>query len=153
MEGDQFSDFTAWIPQSAPVLPNRSVEDNVALGAFARGMSPARAYAIAQISLGEIGMRHYSFRRVRTLSGGERQRVAVARALAMGSPLILADEPTSSLDALNRDLVVSALRAVGARNGIVLIATHDEAVAAQCDHVIQLEDGKVQRAWSRNDVQ
>lgn len=143
VERPQPLDLVAWIPQSAPVLPRRSALDNVALGAYARGFSAARALAVASGALRDVGIASFSSRQVKTLSGGERQRVAVARALAMGSSLILADEPTSSLDAANRDAVVMALRVVCSHGGTVLVATHDDAVASQCDGVIRLEDGKV----------
>src|SRR5206468_3914298 len=67
------------------------------------------------------------------LSGGQLQRVAVARALVVEPDLLLADEPSSELDAVTRDVVLAALRAVADRGGVVVLATHDPEVAATCD--------------------
>ena len=79
------------------------------------------------------------------LSGGERQRVAIARVLSTAPRMVLADEPTASLDALSRERVCDALRQV-AQRGLVLVATHDDYVASRCDLVYRIENGKaVQR--------
>lgn len=72
------------------------------------------------------------------LSGGQLQRVAVARALAV-RPRLLADEPTSELDEVSRDVVLAALRRVADSGGCVVLATHDSEVAARCDTRLTLE--------------
>jgi putative ABC transport system ATP-binding protein len=78
------------------------------------------------------------------LSGGQLQRVAVARAPVLGADVLLADEPTSERDETNRDLVVGQLRMEANRGAIVLLATHDPAVAEECDDEIHLVDGRVE---------
>lgn len=72
------------------------------------------------------------------LSGGEQQRIALARIMLQGSDLILADEPTGSLDAGNRDMVISMLTKMKEQGKAVLIVTHDSYVAGKCDRNIQL---------------
>jgi putative ABC transport system ATP-binding protein len=90
-----------------------------------------------------MGLTDLSDRLVEQLSGGQRQRVAVARALVATPTLILADEPTAELDAMNRDRVVAELRAEADRGTVVVVATHDPDVAARCDDEVHLADGLV----------
>lgn len=72
------------------------------------------------------------------LSGGEQQRIAMARIILQGSDLILADEPTGSLDAENRDLIVSLLWKLKEQGKTIMIVTHDSYVAASCERTIEL---------------
>ena len=76
------------------------------------------------------------------LSGGEQQRVAIARTLAQGCKIVLADEPTGNLDSANTSNIVQILRSLAHDDGCtVIIVTHDHAVAEQCDTVLQMKDG------------
>jgi lipoprotein-releasing system ATP-binding protein len=78
------------------------------------------------------------------LSGGQQQRVAVARALAMGPILLLADEPTGNLDTHSADVVFDLLRAVNREHGTgILFVTHNPQLASRCDRIIQVVDGRV----------
>ena len=72
------------------------------------------------------------------LSGGEQQRIAMARIILQGSDLILADEPTGSLDTENRDLIISLLLKLKEQGKAILIVTHDLYVATRCDRIIEL---------------
>ncbi len=91
--------------------------------------------------LQEVGLAKFGGRRVYELSGGEQQRVAIARLLLKPCSLILADEPTGSLDATNRDVIMDALRSMVSRGKAVLVVTHDDVIASRCDRKIIL-DGK-----------
>lgn len=83
-------------------------------------------------------------RRALRLSGGERQRVAIARAIICDQPVILADEPTGSLDAANKDKVMEILfRLCKKQNKILIIVTHDPTVAGQCDRVVEMRNGRI----------
>ena len=83
-----------------------------------------------------------SLRRPSRLSGGEQQRVAIARAFAAQPPLILADEPTGSLDRGTGQKIVALLRqAATQQQATVLVVTHDERVASQADRRLEIEDG------------
>jgi lipoprotein-releasing system ATP-binding protein len=78
------------------------------------------------------------------LSGGQQQRVAVARALAMGPALLLADEPTGNLDSKSADAVFALLRRFNQEHGTtVLFVTHNAALAARCDKTIEVVDGRL----------
>ena len=83
-------------------------------------------------------------RKAGQLSGGERQRVAIARAIVCDQPIILADEPTGSLDAENRDRVMDILMDLCKTKGKTLvIVTHDLSVAERCDKIISMKDGQI----------
>ena len=82
-----------------------------------------------------------------SFSGGERQRVAVARALSHGPAVILADEPTASLDRANADRLIDDLLRVAAEGGCTLLAvTHDARLAARLGRELRLADGRVTEA-------
>ncbi|MBI5487239.1 MAG: ABC transporter ATP-binding protein [Deltaproteobacteria bacterium] len=92
--------------------------------------------------LRRLGLGDKAGRRPSKLSGGERQRVAVARALAHGPSVVFADEPTASLDAENRAIVMGIL-SEEAERGPVVVATHDEAIVRDAVMTIRLRDGVV----------
>lgn len=89
-------------------------------------------------ALAEVGLQGYENKKIYQLSGGEQQRVALARILLKPSKIILADEPTGSLDAENREVVIGMLRKLQQQGKTIVVVTHDEHVAAQCDRIISL---------------
>jgi putative ABC transport system ATP-binding protein len=89
-------------------------------------------------ALTDVGLQGYENKKIYQLSGGEQQRVALARIMIKPSKIILADEPTGSLDAENRDVVMSMLRKLQQQGKTIVIVTHDNHVAARCDRVISL---------------
>ncbi len=125
------------------LLPELTAVDNVALPAMIAGTRRREARERAETLLGQLGLAERLDHQPAQLSGGEQQRVAVARALVVEPDLLLADEPTSELDAATRDVVLAALRAVADRGGVVVLATHDREVAATCDAEVALADGRV----------
>ncbi len=128
----------AFVAQSTPLLLRRTAADNVALGALARGAGWNEALLVAESLLSSLSMRELTMSRGYTLSGGERQRVAILRAIAQAAPIILADEPTASLDPINKSHVVRALRAAADQGATVIVATHDPFVAGASDKVVEL---------------
>jgi len=88
--------------------------------------------------LERVGLPSILHQKVSELSGGEQQRIAVARAILKPSQLLLADEPTGSLDPENRDLVLNFLLDMNKEGKTVIIVTHDAYVAQQCHRVIEL---------------
>ncbi len=127
------------------LLPEFSSLDNVtlpmkALGALTEDAMRERAAAL----LASLGLAEHAHKRPDQLSGGQRQRVAVARALANDPPVILADEPTGSLDSKSSEQVFQILRDLVDKNGKTVVAvTHDLGLAARMDRRVRLDDGAI----------
>jgi len=85
-----------------------------------------------------VGLKDYEKRKIYELSGGEQQRVAIARIMLKPCKIILADEPTGSLDEKNREVVLDLLKKLNLDGKTVVIVTHDKFVASQCQRVINL---------------
>jgi putative ABC transport system ATP-binding protein len=94
-----------------------------------------------------VGLSDRARHRPRELSGGQQQRVALARAFAARGDVVLADEPTSDLDAANRERTIAALRAEAERGAVVVMATHDPEAAAETDGELHLDAGAA--TWRR----
>lgn len=128
--------------QDADLLDELDVQSNVALRLVFDGVRRPRALRAAEDLLRQLGLGDLSRAAVGSLSGGEAQRVAVARAL-IGSPsVVVADEPTASLDAANAEAVTALLIEAARAGAAVLLATHDPAVAGMCDRVHDLRAGR-----------
>jgi putative ABC transport system ATP-binding protein len=94
--------------------------------------------------LSHLGLGHRAGHLPEALSGGERQRVAIARSLMNDPEIILADEPTASLDSKRgRDVVEMLAHEVKSRNKAAIMVTHDERMLDLCDRVVNITDGKV----------
>lgn len=129
--------------QDAELLDELTVLDNVAVRLRFDGMSRHDANEEAKRALHQVGMARFASLRIATLSGGEAQRIAVARAIAGSPVVILADEPTASLDKNNAQQVAGLLVDLAHRHGIALVAaTHDPVVAGICDrqHALRESD-------------
>lgn len=119
------------------LVPTLTVQENVLLPLELSGRAGRRDAALRRLA--KLGLDGRAGDFPESLSGGERQRVAVARALAHGPLLVLADEPTGNLDADNADVVADLLwREVREAGCALLIATHDDAVAARAHRVVDL---------------
>jgi lipoprotein-releasing system ATP-binding protein len=126
------------------LLPEFSILDNVALPMRALGALPAAAiHDRACDLLVSLGLADHVDKRPDQLSGGQRQRVAVARALANDPAVILADEPTGSLDSKSSEQVFELLRQIVDRGRTVVAVTHDLDLAARMDRRVHLIDGAV----------
>ncbi len=133
----------ALVPQGNGLAAVLTAHENVLLPLLARGANPRRAPARASEALESVGLAEVHGHLVEELSGGQQQRVAVARGLALSSPVLLADEPTSELDHTNREVVLRLLRARAAAGAAVVMTTHDPEAAAAADRVVHLDDGVV----------
>ncbi|HYN67275.1 MAG TPA: ATP-binding cassette domain-containing protein [Ornithinibacter sp.] len=136
----------ALVPQGNGLAAVLTAHENVLLPLIARGVDPAHAPDRASAALAAVGLAEVHAHLVEELSGGQQQRVAVARGLALGTPVLLADEPTSELDHTNREVVLRLLRARAADGAAVVMTTHDPEAAAAADRVVHLDDGHVTAA-------
>jgi lipoprotein-releasing system ATP-binding protein len=127
------------------LLPEFDITENVALPMRAlRRLSPRAITARAEDLLAALGLGDHRRKTPDQLSGGQRQRVAVARALANNPPVILADEPTGSLDTASTGQVFDILRDLVARDGKTVVAvTHDLKLASQMHRQIHIVDGRL----------
>ncbi len=126
-----------WVPQGSNALGPRSAMDNVMIGPLAEGASPDLAADLANDALHRVGLSSVAHQRARTLSGGELQRLAFARALSTSRPIILADEPSASLDAKNTHALADLLAELRPA-GIVIVATHDPILIDSASRVLDL---------------
>jgi ABC-type lipoprotein export system ATPase subunit len=126
------------------LIADLTVEENLRVPALAVGTPvPAARARIAELTQ-RVGLDHRLGHRVQDLSGGERQRVAICRALMNSPQLLLADEPTGSLDEQTGDTVFALLQELAARDGIaVVLATHERRFAEACDRMLRVRDGRL----------
>jgi putative ABC transport system ATP-binding protein len=137
-------EMVGFVFQDHYLLPDLTARANVELPQIGAGLGRSRRVPRARELLEEVGMGHRLDVLARHLSGGERQRVAVARALANDPQLLLADEPTGSLDSESARRVLDLLAAVRGRRGMtMLVVTYDRAVAERADKVLHLLDGRL----------
>ena len=129
------------------LLPAFTALENVTLPALmSEGHVSAQQLARARELLDAVGLAQAMNKRPAELSGGMQQRVAIARALVQAPALVLADEPTGNLDTASSDEVFVLLRRMHAERGTsFIVVTHDPRLAARCDRLVELVDGRIAR--------
>src|SRR5215203_230332 len=133
------------IPQDNALASVLTASENVLVPLLAAGVEPEASQQRAAEALDQVGLATAGDQLIEELSGGQQQRVGVARGLAQRGRVVLADEPTSELDAANRARVVALLRAEA--GAAVVLATHDPEAAAECDAELHLDAGEA--TWVR----
>ncbi|MBV9760179.1 MAG: ABC transporter ATP-binding protein [Acidobacteriaceae bacterium] len=150
--GDQaLADFRnrtiGFVWQNPSLLPEFTALENVMMPLLIRGVEPGAARKTARLRLEEVGLESRQEHRAGELSGGEQQRAALARALAGGPRVLLADEPTGSLDFRTGEMIVGLLNEVHLAHGLTSIfATHNLSFASRCDRVLELRKGSLHTA-------
>jgi putative ABC transport system ATP-binding protein len=129
--------------QDLNLLPGLSALENVSLPLELDGLRAGAAREAATASLTTVGLAERAGHFPDQLSGGERQRVAIARAVTGGRHLLLADEPSGSLDQANAESVMGQIRAACHAGVAAVVVTHDAHLAAMADRVLHLLDGRV----------
>ncbi len=128
----------SYLFQNFALVDEETVEYNLKLACkYVKANRPEKEFSISE-SLKHVGLEGYEKRKIYELSGGEQQRVAIARIMLKPSKIILADEPTGSLDEKNRDVVLTLLKTLNKEGKTLILVTHDKYVASQCNKIIQL---------------
>lgn len=128
----------SYLMQNYGLVDTETVEYNLSLSAHFRKMTKREKKEAYSSALSKVGLPGYEKRKIYTLSGGEQQRVALAKIIIKSPQLILADEPTGSLDARNRDAVLNMLKEFNSKGKTILVVTHDPIVSSCAGRNIQL---------------
>lgn len=130
--------------QQGLLVPELTAVENVALPLMLAGSPRKTAEVAASEWLTRLGLGGMENRRIGELSGGQAQRVAIARSQVTGASVVFADEPTGALDSSTSAEVMAALIASTTGHGrSLVVVTHDDEVARQCDRVLKLSDGRI----------
>ena len=136
-------DTVSFIFQDSNLLPHLNALDNVAQPLIHQGVLARKARPKAQALLDKLGMGERSYGMPEELSGGEQQRVAIARALITDPKLILADEPTGSLDPITSREVLQLFKTLHKESEVAfLLVTHNREVASFCERSLELREGR-----------
>jgi putative ABC transport system ATP-binding protein len=138
-------DALGFVFQSFNLVPVMTVAENVDYPLFIAGVPPAQRRERVAAQLAAVGLADHARHRPDALSGGQLQRAAIARALIKRPLLVIADEPTASLDSHTADQMLELMRErCHAEGAAFVIATHDSRLTQRCDRVLALLDGRLQ---------
>jgi putative ABC transport system ATP-binding protein len=139
-----------FVVQGSGLLPQATAAENVEVPLLLDGVAPDERRALVAEALDRVGLGRHGAKLPDQLSGGEQQRAAIARALVARPAVVLADEPTGSLDSANAQEVTSLLIGAAREHDTpVVLVTHDPAVAAHADRVVLLRSGRLAEEPSR----
>lgn len=142
---DEFRNRTiGFVFQFNQLLPEFTALENVMMPALIARLPKEEALARATTLLNEVGLGHRLRHKPGELSGGEQQRTAIARALIMNPPLLLADEPSGNLDSVTSSEILALLDGLHqSRNLTMVIVTHSESLANRLDRIVRVIDGRI----------
>lgn len=134
--------------QKINLLPTLRAIENVSLPLLLDGVTRQEAEQRAEAALERVDMTHRTSHLPAAMSGGEQQRVAIARAIVSDPGLIVADEPTGSLDSTNAQVVIRLLQQLNGDGRTIVMVTHDATVAAATRRVLHFRDGRIESVRS-----
>ena len=132
-----------FIFQGFNLISGLTAIENVELPLIYRKMERKERKKLVYQSLERVGLKKRMRHRPSEMSGGQQQRVAIARAIAATPPIIFADEPTGNLDSKSGEEVINILRELNQEGRTVILITHDNGIARQCNRVIHIHDGRI----------
>ncbi len=130
--------------QAFNLISELTAIENVEIPLFYQGVGRADRHRRALACIEQVGLAERATHRPRELSGGEQQRVAIARALVNEPAMIMADEPTGNLDSKTGTTILEILFKLHSEGMTIIVVTHDERIADQCQRIIQLRDGRIE---------
>lgn len=147
LRGNKLHEFRknniSFVFQNFALMNNYTVFENVELPLLSKRLSSRKRKEIVNEKLKIMGIADLAKKYPTKISGGQQQRCAIARALASGNELILADEPTGALDRKTGEDIMEAFTKLNEMGKTVIIITHDEHVANKCQRIIHINDGEV----------
>lgn len=131
------------VMQDFSLVEDFTVLENVIIPLDFAKKKPKNTKEQALKALKQVNMEGYAKKKVKNLSGGEKQRVAIARAIINNPDLILADEPTGSLDSTNTEAIMELFSSLNKQGKTIIIVTHDKELAEKCHRIIEISDGRI----------
>lgn len=135
------SSFIGYIPQNLYLLEDRDVFNNIALPLQYLKVGKNKIKSMVDSLTCELGIHSLLKKNVNILSGGEKQRVAICRAVIKNPLILIADEPTGSLDDENEEIILDIFSKMREKGSAVIVATHDDAVSNRCNAVYRISEG------------
>ena len=138
-EKDYFKNYLSYLFQNFGLIENKSIQENLMLAFIGEKISKMEMQKKMNEALKRVHLDVNLNRKIYTLSGGEAQRVALAKTILKDSPIILADEPTASVDQKNSEEIIELILSLKKENKIIIIATHSPDIYNQVDHILEIK--------------
>ena len=138
-EKDYFKNYLSYLFQNFGLIENKSIQENLMLAFIGEKISKLEMQKKMSEALKRVHLDVNLNRKIYTLSGGEAQRVALAKTILKDSPIILADEPTASVDQKNSEEIIELILSLKKENKIIIIATHSPDIYNQVDHILEIK--------------
>lgn len=138
-EKDYFKNYLSYLFQNFGLIENKSIQENLMLAFIGEKISKLEMEKKMNEALKRVHLDVKLNRKIYTLSGGEAQRVALAKTILKDSPIILADEPTASVDQKNSEEIIELILSLKKENKIIIIATHSPDIYNQVDHILEIK--------------
>ena len=138
-EKDYFKNYLSYLFQNFGLIENKSIQENLMLAFIGEKIGKLEKQQKMNEALKRVHLDVKLNRKIYTLSGGEAQRVALAKTILKDSPIILADEPTASVDQKNSEEIIELILSLKKENKIIIIATHSPDIYNQVDHILEIK--------------